>query len=131
MGPARMANVLGRAGLVLGATTIRRMVREDAGAPEPDTDAVTKRRRRIVAKYPRHCCRIDLTAVPTRAGFWVPWFPFSLPQRWPFCWWVAAAIDQVSRVIAERRSDDELSRDPVGLIVIAGAVRAVTGSGWR
>jgi transposase InsO family protein len=28
----------------------------------------------------------------------VPWFPFTVPQRWPFCWWVAVAIDQLSRV---------------------------------
>ena len=54
------------------------------------------RRRRVVAKYPGHTWHIDLTAVPTRAGFWVPWFPFSLPQRWPFCWWVAVVVDQVS-----------------------------------
>jgi transposase InsO family protein len=27
----------------------------------------------------------------------VPWFPFSLPQRWPFCWWVAVVVDQFSR----------------------------------
>jgi transposase InsO family protein len=40
---------------------------------------------------------VDLTTVPTRAGFWVPWFPFTAPQCWPFCWWVAVAIDQVSR----------------------------------
>ena len=37
--------------------------------------------------------------MPTRAGFWVPWFPFSLPQRWPFCWWVAVAVDQFSRAV--------------------------------
>lgn len=42
MGNERWAQVLGRAGLVLGATTIRRMVREDVGSPEPDTYA-TKR----------------------------------------------------------------------------------------
>jgi putative transposase len=29
----------------------------------------------------------------------VPWFPFSLSQRWPFCWWVAVAVDQMSRVL--------------------------------
>ena len=55
------------------------------------------RRRRVVAKYPGHAWHVDLTTVPTRAGFWVPWFPFSLPQRWPFCWWVAVAVDQFSR----------------------------------
>jgi len=96
MGNERMAQVLGRAGLCLGATTIRRMIRE-RGGPEPDADASTRRRRRVVARYPGHTWHIDLTAVPTRAGFWVPWFPFSLPQRWPFCWWVAVVVDQVSR----------------------------------
>ena len=25
------------------------------------------------------------------------WFPFSLPQRWPFCWWVGVVVDQISR----------------------------------
>jgi transposase InsO family protein len=53
----------------------------------------------VVAKYPGHTWHVDLTAVPTRAGFWVPWFPFSLPQRWPFCWWVAVAVDQMSRTL--------------------------------
>jgi len=52
-----------------------------------------------VAKYPGHTWHVDLTTVPTRAGFWAPWFPHSLPQRWPFCWWVAVAVDQVSRVL--------------------------------
>ncbi len=48
------------------------------------------------------CLRIKRSlppTVPTRAGFWVPWFPFSLPQRWPFCWWIAVAVDQVSRTL--------------------------------
>jgi transposase InsO family protein len=27
----------------------------------------------------------------------VPWFPFTVPQSWPFCWWVAVAVDQLSR----------------------------------
>jgi hypothetical protein len=25
------------------------------------------------------------------------WWPFALPQRRPFCWWVAVAIDHFSR----------------------------------
>jgi len=36
-------------------------------------------------------------AVPFRSGFWVPWFPTMLPQRFPFCWWVAVVVDQMSR----------------------------------
>ncbi len=97
MGFDRMAQVLARVGLVLAATTIRRIVSEKAGPPEPDTDATSRRRRRVVAKYPGHTWHIDLTAVPTRAGFWVPWLPFSLPQCWPFCGWVAVVVDQFSR----------------------------------
>ena len=99
MGNERMAQILARAGLVLGATTIRRMVRENAEPPEPEADVSVKRRRRVVAKYPGHAWHVDLTTVPIRAGFWVPWFPFSIPQRWPFCWWVAVAIDQMSRTL--------------------------------
>jgi transposase InsO family protein len=99
MGYERMAQVLARAGLHLGATTIRRMVRENSGSPEDDAEVTTRRRRRVVARYPGHTWHVDLTTVPTRAGFWVPWFPFSLPQRWPFCWWVAVAVDQMSRTL--------------------------------
>jgi putative transposase len=96
MGNERMAQVLARAGLHLGATTIRRMVRERGRPPEDEPES-ERRRRRVVARYPGHTLHIDLTIVPTRAGFWTPWFPFSLPQRWPFCWWIGVAVDQVSR----------------------------------
>ncbi len=93
----RIAQFLARAGLALSATTVRRMIRERTSTPERDGRDRVKRRRRVVAKYPGHVWHVDLTTVPTRAGFWVPWFPFALPQRWPFCWWVAVAIDQMSR----------------------------------
>jgi putative transposase len=99
MGSERMAQVLARIGLRLGATTIRRIVRERGQPPESDPDVQAKKRRRVVAKYPGHTWHVDLTTVPTRAGFWVPWVPFTLPQRWPFCWWIAVALDQVSRVL--------------------------------
>ena len=97
MGAERMAQVLARIGLGLAATTIRRIERE-RGAPPDDEPQSERRRRRVVARFPGHTWHVDLTTVPTRAGFWVPWFPFCLPQRWPFCWWVAVVIDQVSRV---------------------------------
>jgi putative transposase len=98
MGYERMAQVLARIGLLLGATTIRHIVRE-RGVPPDDEPQSERRRRRVVARYPGHTWHVDLTIVPTKAGFWVPWFPFSLPQRWPFCWWVALAVDQLSRVV--------------------------------
>ncbi|MCI0407586.1 MAG: DDE-type integrase/transposase/recombinase [Acidobacteria bacterium] len=37
--------------------------------------------------------------IPTALGFWVSWLPFTLPQVWPFCWWVAVAVDHFSRRI--------------------------------
>jgi len=40
---------------------------------------------------------VDLTAVPIRGGFWSPLVPFALPQVWPFCWWIAVAVDMFSR----------------------------------
>jgi len=97
MGSERMASVLARAGLALGATTIRRILREPGGPPDEEPRSAG-RRRRVVARYPGHTWHVDLATVPTRAGFWAPWFPFSLPQRWPFCWWVAVAVDQLSRM---------------------------------
>ena len=68
MGTERMAHVLARAGLVLGATTIRRMLREPSGPPEVDVTLAQRRHRRVVARYPGHTWHVDLTAVPTRAG---------------------------------------------------------------
>jgi putative transposase len=53
--------------------------------------------RRVTADRPDHVWHTDLTAVPTSAGYWVPWLPFALPQQWPFCWWLAVVIDHYSR----------------------------------
>ena len=53
--------------------------------------------RLVTAKYPNHVWHVDLTLVPTVAGFWTACLPFALPQCWPFCWWVAAVVDHFSR----------------------------------
>jgi len=50
----------------------------------------------VTAKRPNHVWHLDLTTVPTVGGFWISWWPFPIPQRWPFCWWVAVAIDHLS-----------------------------------
>jgi transposase InsO family protein len=42
---------------------------------------------------------VDLTIMPTAAGFWVPWLPFAIVQRRPFCWWVAVVNDHFSRTV--------------------------------
>jgi transposase InsO family protein len=96
MGCERIAGILARIGLLLGVSTIRRIIREPHQSRRDVVEA-KKLRRRAVARRPGEVWHIDLTAVPVRAGFSAPWFPFSLPQRWPFCWWVAVVVDQLSR----------------------------------
>jgi putative transposase len=95
MGTRRIASVLARAGLHIGATTVRRMLK-----PTPKPKSASRRTtqpRSVTAKRPNHVWHLDLTTVPTFGGFWISWLPFSLPQRWPFCWWVAVVVDHFSR----------------------------------
>jgi putative transposase len=95
MGTRRIARTLARAGLHLGATTVGRMLQ-----PAPKSTPKTKRLskpRAVTAKRPNHVWHLDLTTVPTIGGFWISWLPFSLPQRWPFCWSVAVVVDHFSR----------------------------------
>jgi len=95
MGTRRIARTLARAGLHLGATTVRRMLKP-APKPTPKTNRPSKPRT-VTAKSPNHVWHLDLTTVPTLGGFWISWWPFAIPQRWPFCWWVAVVVDHFSR----------------------------------
>jgi transposase InsO family protein len=106
MGKARIARTLARAGLHLAATTVGRILKEDGGAPEGPTSKTPQAaetqneaqgtRRIVAAKYPNNVWHVDLTVVPI-LGFWVPWLPLTLPQVWPFCWWVAVVEGHFSR----------------------------------
>jgi transposase InsO family protein len=95
LGKAKIAETLCRAGLHLGTTTVGRILKEPPrlmpSESAESTDGV------VTAKYANHVWHVDLTTVPTRAGFWAPWMPFALPQCWPFCWWLAVVIDHYSR----------------------------------
>jgi putative transposase len=94
-GSRRIARTLARAGLHLGATTVRRMLKP-APKPTPKRDRASKLRA-VTARHPNHVWHFDLTIVPTIGGFWISWLPCSLPQRWPFSWWVAVVVDHFSR----------------------------------
>ncbi|MDH3284150.1 MAG: DDE-type integrase/transposase/recombinase [Acidobacteriota bacterium] len=96
MGKARIAQVLCRAGLRLGSTTVARMLQQPL-PPAPSVACVT--RRGVRARKPNHVWHMDLTVVPTPAGLWTSWLPWAVPQRWPFCWWVAVVMDPYSRPI--------------------------------
>jgi transposase InsO family protein len=94
MGKVKIAETLCRAGLHLGVTTVGRILKE---APQSDPEDEAPCNRIVTARCPNHVWHVDLTAVPISAGFWAPWLPFTLPQCWPFCWWVAVVIDHHSR----------------------------------
>jgi transposase InsO family protein len=102
LGKVKIAQVLARAGLHLGATTVDRMLKEMDGPLEAAEGVPDQPRsdngRVVAARYPNHVWHVDLTAMPI-VGFWVPWLPFALPQVWPFCWWVAVVEDHFSRHI--------------------------------
>jgi transposase InsO family protein len=99
MGKARIAQVLARAGLHLGVTTVGRMLKETEPIPEEATTLEVIDTRVVTARHPGDVWHVDLTTVPTGSGFWVPWFPFALPQSWPFCWWVGVVVDHFSRAV--------------------------------
>jgi transposase-like protein len=95
LGKVKIAQVLARAGLHLGPTTVRRML-EDRQLPKPSRFPRAAHRA-VTSRHPNHLWHVDLTTVPTALGFWIPWVPFARPQVWPFCWWVALAVDHFSR----------------------------------
>jgi transposase InsO family protein len=104
MGKVRIAQILARTGLHLSPSTVRRMVKKpvEPKTPSPnqpkETDSKSvKSDRTVTAKHPGHTWHIDLTTVPTRQGFWVPWLPFALRQTWPFAYCVFSIVDHFSR----------------------------------
>jgi len=101
MGKKRIAQILVRLGLQLSASSAGRFMKQkyQPKKPLPTTDLIETAERKIIANYPNHVWNIDLTVVPTQAGFWTAWLPFSLPQVWPFCYWVAIVMDHFSRRI--------------------------------
>jgi transposase InsO family protein len=103
MGKVRIAQLLGRAGLLLAVSTVGRMVKRSSSTPPPPTSEPGPEAssagvvRTVTAKYPGHVWNVDLTTVPISGGFWVPWIPRALAQSWPFCWWVGFILDHFSR----------------------------------
>ena len=125
MGKVKLAQVLCRAGLHLAPTTVARMIRQEP----PRRQRVRAREvpgRVVTAKGPNHLWLSDLTTVPTSLGFWCAWVPFSLPQRWPFCWWLAVAVDHRSRRIMGSAVFDE---QPTSKAVRAFLDRAIRRAG--
>jgi len=130
MGKVRIAQLLGRAGLQLAATTVGRMVKRQPAPPPPASEAGSDARanrnagavRTVTAKYPGHVWNVDLTTVPIGAGFWVLWIPRALAQCWPFCWWFMFVLDHFSRRVV---GFSVFTKEPTGQQVCEVLDRAV------
>jgi transposase InsO family protein len=95
LGKVKIAAMLCRAGLHLAPTSVGRILREEPTPLPPIAAAAVGPV--VRAARPNHVWHVDLTAIPTRLGFWVPWLPGALPQEWPVCWWIAVVVDHFSR----------------------------------
>ncbi len=95
LGRVKIAQMLCRAGLHLGPATVRRMLYD---VPRWRPRSAAKKSNRVIrSKRPSDLWHCDLSTVPTSLGFWTSSLPFALPQRWPFCWWIAVSVDHYSR----------------------------------
>ena len=110
MSSQRIADTLCRAALHLSARTVERVLRQ-APMPSPvrsDKPCATgraaagppaKRARTVTARRPGHIWHVDLTVMPIFGGFWVPWLPYALVDRFPFCWHIVIVLDHFSRAV--------------------------------
>ncbi len=137
LGKVRIAQMLARAGLVLSATTVKRMLERHVPRTRPPSDpeahegeeapeASRSAGRVVFARYPEHLWHIDLTVVPTALGFWVPWLPFALAQRWPFGAWIAVVLDHFTRSVV---ASGVFTKEPTAPEVLSVLDRAVAKSG--
>lgn len=103
LGKVKIAQTLARAGVHLSTSTVGRMLKRKRRPKTPTIDSedfnTLGKNPTITARHPNHTWHVDLTVVPTNGGFWTSWFPFSMPQCWPFCYWVAIVADHFSRRI--------------------------------
>lgn len=101
IGKKKIAEYFVRSGLFLSATSVGRYLKSDLPKlpekPKIAESAENEKIKVIKSKHPNHIWTVDLTVVPTSSGFWTSWIPNSLPQCWPFCYWVAVIVDHFSR----------------------------------
>jgi transposase InsO family protein len=127
LGKVKIAQMLARAGLHLGATTVGRLRRQPpAPAPAPPPSEPMPSAKRVTAKRPNHVWHVDLTTVPTATGFWTSWLPFALPQLWPFCWWLGVVVDHFSRralgfAVFRKQPTSEQVRQFLGRVMASAA----------
>ncbi len=76
LGHRKIAEFLARAGLLLAATTVRRMTRQKKQAPRPPMKKLPLEKpdsTQMVARYPGHIWHADITSIPTNVGTFFSW----------------------------------------------------------
>jgi transposase InsO family protein len=126
MGKVKIAEILARAGLHIGVTTVGRILKEKPVRTSELAQKTEPKERVVTSKYPNHVWLVDLTTVSTGGGFWCSWLPFALPQRWPFCWWVGVIIDHFSRRVMGFATFD---REPDAVSIRCFLARAILQAG--
>jgi putative transposase len=99
LGKVKIAQILARAGLHLGISTVGLILKEKPIPSPTVAEPHAPKKQVVTSKYPNHLWQTDLTVVPIGPGSWTSWLPFSLPQCWPFSWWLAVVMDHYSRRI--------------------------------
>lgn len=128
LGKVRIAQMLARAGLHLSASTVGRMLKRDLSRDDIAEEMPVASSRGVRARSSNHTWHIDLTTIPTGAGFWVPWFPHARVQSWPFSWWIAIAVDHASRLVV---GFAVFKRRPTSAQVCAFLGRAIKRAGSK
>jgi len=128
LGKVRIAQMLARAGLHLSASTVGRMLKRDLSRDDIAEEMPVASDRVVRARGPNHTWHVDLTTIPTSAGFWVSWFPHARVQSWPFSWWVAIALDHASRQVV---GFAVFKRRPTSAQVCAFLGRAIKRAGSK
>ena len=133
LGKVRIAQMLARAGLALSASTVRRALRRELSDKPTPPDGARGRaaeekpsaapKHAVTASRPHHVWHVDLTVVPLVGGFWIPWLPYAVAQRWPFGAWVVVVLDHFSRSVVARGVFDKQPTAKQVCVLLECAVR--------
>ncbi len=78
LGKVKIAQAFTKAGLVLSASSVGRILKNNKPPKEPDSFAAQVSKRIIHARRPNHIWHVDLTVIPISSGFWTSWLPSGL-----------------------------------------------------
>lgn len=96
MGTRRIAQLLGRAGLAISASTVRRArTAQPVSQPPPATQGEGPGRS-VKSTRRNQIWNVDLTTIAT-TGTTAPGRAGAVPPTKPFVWWTAVVLDQFSR----------------------------------